>query len=59
MKVLLTATEAAVRIGVSSGRVHQLIGEGKLMAERKGRFVRVNESEVTRYIRENCFEVAA
>jgi excisionase family DNA binding protein len=34
---LLTTSEAAERLGVTVGRVHQLIQEGRLPAEKKGR----------------------
>ena len=34
---LLTTSEVAERLGVTVGRIHQLIQEGRLPAEKKGR----------------------
>jgi excisionase family DNA binding protein len=34
---LLTTSEAAERLGVTVGRIHQFIQEGRLPAEKKGR----------------------
>ena len=42
----LSVTEAADRLGVSRARVHQLIGSGKLEAERVGATMMVYEASV-------------
>jgi excisionase family DNA binding protein len=43
---LLTTTEAAMRLGVSDRRVRQMIEEGTLKGEKKGRDYLVDESSV-------------
>jgi excisionase family DNA binding protein len=46
----MTAKEAAERLGLSETRVKQLINAGKLIAEKRGRYWEVSESELLRFI---------
>ena len=48
MAKLLTVNEVAERLGVSRRRVRQLIGEGRLRAERVGAVYVIRESAVGR-----------
>jgi excisionase family DNA binding protein len=43
---LLTTKQAAERLGVSIGRVHQLINEGRLPAEKLGRDYVIREEDL-------------
>jgi site-specific DNA-methyltransferase (adenine-specific) len=52
MKGFLTTTEAAQRLGVNQSRVRQLVGEGRLEAEKLGRDLLVSEASVIRYEKE-------
>jgi excisionase family DNA binding protein len=47
MKILTTA-EAAERLTVSVGRVHQLISEGRLPAQKLGRDYAIKEADLRR-----------
>ncbi|HUS09223.1 MAG TPA: helix-turn-helix domain-containing protein [Pyrinomonadaceae bacterium] len=43
---LLTTKDAAERLGVTVGRVHQLINDGRLPAEKAGRDYLINEKDL-------------
>jgi excisionase family DNA binding protein len=43
---LLTTKQAAERLGVSIGRIHQLINEGRLPAEKLGRDYVIREEDL-------------
>jgi len=43
---LLTTSEAAERLGVTVGRIHQFIQEGRLPAEKKGRDYFIDSSDL-------------
>ena len=43
---LLSTTQVAQRLGISMPRVHQLIAEGRLPAEKIGRDYVINESDL-------------
>ncbi|MGB7923439.1 MAG: helix-turn-helix domain-containing protein [Pyrinomonadaceae bacterium] len=47
MENLLTTREAAERLGVSAGRVRQMVADGQLPAQRIGRDNFVKESDLT------------
>jgi excisionase family DNA binding protein len=44
--VLLTTKDAAERLGVTVGRIHQLIQEERLPAEKAGRDYLINEKDL-------------
>jgi excisionase family DNA binding protein len=44
---LLTTRQVAERLGVSIGRIHQLINEGRLPAEKLGRDYVIQEEDLT------------
>jgi excisionase family DNA binding protein len=44
--VLLTTKDAAERLGVTVGRVHQLIHDERLPAEKVGRDYMINEKDL-------------
>jgi excisionase family DNA binding protein len=44
--VLLTTKDAAERLGVTVGRIHQLIQDGRLPAEKAGRDYLINEKDL-------------
>lgn len=45
---LLTASEAAKELGKTAGRIRQLISDGKMKAEKKGRDWLIDSKEVER-----------
>jgi excisionase family DNA binding protein len=46
MDRLLTTQEAADRLGVTAGRIRQMIVDGQLPAEKRGRDNFINESDL-------------
>ena len=52
LKEWITAEEAGRILGVSSRRVRQLIGEGKLVARKKGNLWLVSKESVYEYLAE-------
>lgn len=50
--MILSVSEAAERLGVTPGRVRQLVLDGRISATKFGRDLAIPESEVDRYRRE-------
>lgn len=49
---LFSVLEAARQLGVTAGRVRQLVLEGRIRAQRLGRDLIIPDSEIRRYQRE-------
>lgn len=55
---LLSAREAAQRLGVSKGTIYGLISSGQVTHFRIGKCVRIKESDLSEYLESTCVKRA-